>query len=102
MIICLVKYFDLIILPTGIDQLFKNLYDLRPVEFRLLEEGPGHAECDFEVGILSNEIVHHAQCRQVTFFGDLEKDRPVGLFPEKFITLRMEPAWLMELKINGQ
>jgi len=99
-VVGLVEDLDLaVFLPRG-HEFLEGMDHLRPVEFGLLEEGPGHPEGDLEGGMGRDQLREHPGRGHIALLGDLEKYLPIHLFPEKLLPVGMQAEGLVELEVK--
>jgi hypothetical protein len=100
MVVCLVEELDLSPFVAGIDEPLQGLDNLGLVAFRLFKKDPGHTHGDLEFWIRLEELGKKIGGGEIALLGNLDKDLPVFLLPEKLVPVRVEPERLMKLKIN--
>jgi hypothetical protein len=99
-IISFFEELDLVIGFAGVKELLQTLDYLGLIDEGLFEKCAGHAEGNFEAGILGDKLGKHFGGGEIIFFGDFIKDLPVDLVPEKFVPVGVQPEGLVQLKIK--
>jgi len=51
--------------------------------------------------MLADKIGEHPECREIRPFGSFEKELPIFLIPEKFISVGVKAEGLVQLKIKN-